>query len=164
MYIYHIVLFEIFSKNLSAGVPLTYYHFNSSSTSIENLTTKFLETPFTANTDYTYSKNGFLPNITLTEIFTNKYAQTSGDKLQIRAMNAEDIYGVTGLIEITYGITMKLNDVKYNKLFVNGAIYCLASACDSHYVWYVNTYGYVYASTYGNSVEYRHPSSCFFKP
>ena len=84
--------------------------------------------------------------------------------MQIRAMNAEDIYGVTGLIEITYGITMKLNDVKYNKLFVNGAIYCLASACDSHYVWYVNTYGYVYASTYGNSVEYRHPSSCFFKP
>ena len=78
----------------SAGVPLTYYHFNSSSTSIENLTAKFLETTFTANEKRTYIKNGFLPCITLIETFTNKYTKTSEDKLQVRAMKAEDLYMV----------------------------------------------------------------------
>lgn len=112
----------------SAGVPLTYYHKNLASTSVNNLTVKFLETPFTGNDDYTYRKNGFSPYITLNEIFKNAYTQISGDELQIRAMKAEDIYTITKLTEMTFGWAMNLGDTKYKKLFANGAWYNLASA------------------------------------
>ena len=110
----------------SAGVPLTYCHGGDSALSIENLTTNFLETQFTANIDRTYRKNGFLSNISLTEIFNNKYTNVSAEKLQVRAMKAEDIYGVTGLTEMNDKIN--LNDIKYGKLLVNGAEYFIASA------------------------------------
>ena len=145
---------------VSAGVPLTYYHKNSTSTSVNNLTVKFLETPFTGNDDYTYRKNGFLPNATLTEIFTNKYTNVSGERLQVRAMKAEDIYGVTGLTEMESGTTMNLSAVKYNKLLVNGANYWLASAYGSRGVWAVYCGGGV---NYHNGYEYRCPPCSFPK-
>ena len=101
---------------VSAGVPLTYYHtYGNSSTSVENLTTKFLEIPFTDDQGCTYRKTGFLPYIALTEIFNTKYTKVSGEKVQVRAMKAEDIYGVTGLTEMQIGTTMNLSAVKYNK-------------------------------------------------
>ena len=144
---------------VSAGVPLTYYHYNSSSTSVENLTTKFLETPFTADQDCTYRKTGFLPYIALTEIFNNKYTKVSGEKLQVRSMKAEDIYGVTGLAEMELGANMNLSNVKYNKLLVNGAYYWLASAYHSYTLWIVSNYGYVGS----NSSEFRCPPCSFSK-
>lgn len=73
----------------------------------------------------TYRKTGFLPYITLTETFSNKYTNTSGEKLQVRAMKAEDIFNVTGLKEMKIGYDMNLRDVKYNCLFINGADYWL---------------------------------------
>ena len=60
---------------ISAGVPLTYWLGNGVVTSIENISSNFLKTPFTVNDWGTYRKNGFLPNITLTEIFSNKYTK-----------------------------------------------------------------------------------------
>lgn len=145
----------------SAGVPLTYYHtYGNSSTSVENLTTKFLEIPFTADQGCTYRKTGFLPYIALTEIFNTKYTKVSGEKLQVRAMKAEDIYGVTGLTEMQTGTTMNLSAVKYNKLLVNGANYWLASAYSSNYLWYVGSYGNVGSSS---SNEYRCPPCSFSK-
>lgn len=145
----------------SAGVPLTYYHaYGNSSTSAENLTTRFLEIPFTADQGCTYIKTGFLPYIALTEIFNNKYTQTSGEKLQVRAMKAEDIYGVTGLTEMESGTTMNLSAVKYNKLLVNGANYWLASAYGSRGVWAVYCGGGV---NYHNGYEYRCPPCSFPK-
>lgn len=108
---------------VSAGVPLTYYHNGSSSTSVENLTTKFLEIPFTADQGCTYRKTGFLPYIALTEIFGNEYTNISGDKLQVRAMKAEDLYIVTGLIEMKTGKIMNLTDEKYENLIINGGDY-----------------------------------------
>ena len=145
----------------SAGVPLTYYHaYGNSSTSVENLTTRFLEIPFTADQGCTYRKTGFLPYIALTEIFNNKYTQTSGEKLQVRAMKAEDIYGVTGLTEMESGTTMNLSAVKYNKLLVNGANYWLASAYGSRGVWAVYCGGGV---NYHNGYEYRCPPCSFPK-
>ncbi len=146
---------------VSAGVPLTYYHtYGNSSTSVENLTTKFLEIPFTADQGCTYRKTGFLPYIALTEIFNTKYTKVSGEKLQVRAMKAEDIYGVTGLTEMQIGTTMNLSAVKYNKLLVNGANYWLASAFSSNYVWFVGSYGNV---SYTNSIENRCPPCSFSK-
>ena len=87
------------------------------------MTAKFLETTFTANEKRTYIKNGFLPCITLIETFTNKYTKTSEDKLQVRAMKAEDLYIVTGLIEMKTGKIMNLNDEKYENLIINGGDY-----------------------------------------
>ena len=110
---------------ISAGVPLTYNHVGDSSISIENLTSKFLETQFSPIQYRSYRKNGCLANVTLSEIFSNKYTNTSGEKLQVRAMNAEDIFNVTGLKEMKIGYDMNLRDVKYNCLFINGADYWL---------------------------------------
>lgn len=120
----------------SAGVPLTYYHtYRDSSISIENLTTKFLETPFTLNTSYTYRKNGFLQYVTLEYIFKNEYTNLVGEKLQIRALKAEDIYLITGLTEMIYGNSMNLDNIKYNNLFSNEAEYWIASAYTPTVLW-----------------------------
>ena len=143
----------------SAGVPLTYHHANSTNESVENLTTNFLETPFMTSTVRTYRKTGFLPYVSLTKTFKNKYTNVSGEKIQVRAMKAEDIYRVTGLTEMQTGGTMNLNDIKYNKLFSNGFTYYLASAYDFNYLWYVYDNGNVYNNN-GNR-EFRNPSSCF---
>ena len=150
------------NKSFSAGVPLTYYHKHSASTSVNNLTVKFLETPFTGNDDYTYRKNGFLPNITLTEIFSNKYTNISRERLQVRAMKAEDICNVTGLPEMIFGSAMNLADTIYDKLFANGAEYWLTSACNNStsQLWFVHTNGYVNS---GGNFEVRNSPSCFFK-
>ena len=145
---------------VSAGIPLTYYHKNSASTSVNNLTVKFLETPFTGNDDYTYRKNGFLPNATLTEIFTNKYTNVSGERLQVRAMKVEDICKVTRLPEMIFGSAMNLADTIYDKLFATGAEYWLTSACNNStsQLWFVQTYGYVNS---GGNFEIRNSPSCF---
>lgn len=147
---------------ISAGVPLTYHHANSTNESVENLTTNFLETPFMTSTVRTYRKTGFLPYVSLTKTFKNKYTNVSGEKIQVRAMKAEDIYRVTGLTEMQTRGTMNLNDIKYNKLFSNGFTYYLASAYDFNYLWYVYDNGNVYNNN-GNR-EFRNPSSCFSTP
>ena len=98
--------------------------------------------------------------MTLTEVFTNKYTKVSGDKLQVRSMKAEDIYGVTGLTKMQEGTTMNLSAVKYNKLLVNGANYWLASAYDSNCLWFVYDGGDVHGSI---GSEYRCPPCSFSK-
>ena len=105
-----------------------------------------------------YRKTGFLPYITPTETFSNKYTNISGEKLQVRAMKAEDIYNATGLTEIKAGTVMNLNDIKYSKLFANGATYCLASAYSSKNLWDM-----YYNGNVGNNgnYKYRSSSSCF---
>ena len=157
-YVFHIFKAIKIFWNFSAGVPLTYYHAESSATSIENLTTNFLTTPFSATEMRKYRKTGFLPYITPTETFSNKYTNISGEKLQVRAMKAEDIYNATGLTEIKAGTVMNLNDIKYSKLFANGATYCLASAYSSKNLWDM-----YYNGNVGNNgnYKYRSSSSCF---
>lgn len=47
-------------KLVSAGVPLNYYHYNTSATSVENLTTKFFNTSIeSSRTQYKFYKCGF---------------------------------------------------------------------------------------------------------
>ena len=81
----------------------------------------------------------------------------SGEKLQIRSMKVEDIYNITGLTEMLYDYTMELNNVKYNKLLVNGANFYIAFVHDSMYLWGVHGDG----RTSRSSAEYRNSSSCF---
>ena len=148
---------------ISAGVPLTYYHnYGDSTTSVENLAIKFLTTPFHASDKNRYRKTGFNPYKTLTQVFTNKYTATyasdttvtyptystntvTGTKtagtLKVRAMTMDDIKRATGLSSISYGTS--LTDASYQNLFNVGAIYWLASAFDSYYLWYVNNDGSV---------------------
>lgn len=85
----------------------------------------------------TYRKTGFLPYITLAATFSNKYTNISGEKLQVRAMNAEDIFNVTGLKEMKIGYDMNLRDIKYNCLFINGADYWLCHDI----MWTILAYG-----------------------
>ena len=145
----------------SAGVPLTYYHYGDSALSVENLTTNFLETPFTASIERTYRQNGFLPYVTLTETFTNKYTKLSGDKLQVRAMKAEDIFSVTGLTKMEDGNIMDLKNKKYNKLFRIESYYFVASLSFYKCLYYVLYTGEV-RSGYNYSV-YRDTPSSFSK-
>ena len=144
----------------SAGVPLTYYHAGDSALSIENLTTNFLETPFTVNIDRTYRKNGFLQNMSLVETFKNKYTNISGEKLQVRAMKAEDIYTVTGMTKIVQGNIMSLNNAKYNKLLTNGASYFIAFASNSSILWRIGDRGGV-SNGYDGGMFRNSPSSIF---
>ena len=129
----------------SAGVPLTYYHKNSASTSVNNLTVKFLETPFTGNDDYTYRKNGFLPNITLTEIFSNKYTNVNDGKPQVRSMNADDILKVIAKANNNMNNVSRDEIIKkvYNKLFYIGGDYFLATAYTSsaYDLWRIDSRG-----------------------
>ena len=108
--------------------------------SVEKLTLKFLEIQFNTKIEvekFAYQKNGFLSGLTLTEVFKNKYTSISGEKLQVSAMKAEDIYIATGLS------SMKVNlcDEKFNKLFVNGGNYFIASEYESYDLWYVHSNG-----------------------
>ena len=141
----------------SAGVPLTYYHYGNSTLSIENLTIKFLETPFTASIERTYRKNGFLSNMSLTETFANKYTKLSDEKLQVRAMTVDDMCRVIEVTKIDN--TINLKNIKYEKLLVNGANYLLASA-------YNNTNGLCFIGSngvfYGSGNEQRYSTYSIF--
>ena len=148
---------------LSAGVPLTYYHYMSAPSSLTDITTNFFETQFSSTNNRTYRKSGFLPYVTLKEIFDNKYTETSGDKLQVRSMNENDICNVIG-IEMSKDFSMNIENKKYNKLFVCDAFYYIAYARNP-YLWFIAKNGYVgnYGGTYKEESEFRYSSSCFFK-
>ena len=145
----NVVFFSVFpiTKTIpnSAGVPLTYYHpYGYSDMSVEKLTLKFLEIPFNTKIEvekFAYQKNGFLSGLTLTEVFKNKYTSISGEKLQVRAMKAEDIYIATGLSSMKVNLKMNLYDEKFNKLFVSGGNYFIASEYESYDLWYVHSNG-----------------------
>ncbi len=76
-------------------------------------------------------------------IFKNEYTNLVGEKLQIRALKAEDIYLITGLTEMIYGNSMDLDNIKYNNLFSNGAGYWIASAYTPTVLWRIEN-GHVY--------------------
>ena len=123
---------------------MTYYHVNDSALSIENLTKKFLTITFSSTEKNTYRKNGFYPYITLNEIFKNAYTQTNDEKLQVRAMKAEDVYNVTGMSALEEGGTDFKNG-KYNELLVFGTDYWLATAYNDYNLWRVVNDGRIYA-------------------
>ena len=151
-----------FLTSISAGVPLTYCHeYGKSDVSIENLTINFLNPQFSSTIIRTYRKNGFFPYITFFEIFANEYTCNSGEKLQVRSMKAEDIYNLTGLIEMVHGEVMNLKDKKYNKLLYIGADYWIASMYNTNCLWYVIDNGNVDSSY--NMREARCSSNCFSK-
>ena len=81
--------------------------------------------------------------MTLEYIFKNEYTNLVGEKLQIRALKAEDIYLITGLTEMIYGNSMNLDNIKYNNLFSNGAGYWIASAYTPRVLWRIEN-GRVY--------------------
>lgn len=153
---------------VSAGVPLTYMPNGNVATSIERLAINFLTTPFHASDYWTYRKNGFNPNKSLTEIFNNKYtatyasnttvtyptystntvtAQKAAGKLKVRAMTKEDIVNSTGVTWAS-GYEMGLRDAKYDKLYANGGVNWFASAREEGYLWYVDDLAGVYGSYY----------------
>lgn len=129
----------------SAGVPLTYWHGGGVVTSIENISSNFLKTPFTVNGSGTYRKNGFLPNITLTEIFSNKYTNVNDGKPQVRSMNADDILKVIAKANNNMNNVSRDEIIKkvYNNLFYIGGDYFLATAYTSsaYDLWKINSRG-----------------------
>lgn len=129
-----------FLTSISAGVPLTYYHpYKDSNISEKNLTFSFLEISFSEFKEYSYRKNGFMPYITLTEIFNVEYTQKINSKLHVRAINSEDVCRITGFSEMAYGNSMNLTDMKYDKLFINDTNYWLGTAYNDSALWSVRS-------------------------
>lgn len=58
---------------VSAGIPLTYYHYDNAATSIKNLAINFLNIPFSISDNFTFRRNGFTQTITLEEVFNNEF-------------------------------------------------------------------------------------------
>lgn len=104
----------------------------------------FLNIQFSSLENATYRKNGFIPFISLTEAFKNTYTQTNDEKLQVRAMKAEDVYNVTGMSALEEGGTDFKNG-KYNELLVFGTDYWLATAYNDYNLWRVVDDGRIYA-------------------
>ena len=130
---------------ISAGIPMTYHHtYGYSEASEKNLTDNFLTTEFTTDSGNTYRKNGFNPNMSLTQVFTNKYTNTKEDGItpNVRSVMQEDIFkvkedmlgqsGVTSLVVGEY-----LNDVKFQNMFKTGGLFWLASAYSENALWHV---------------------------
>lgn len=132
---------------VSAGVPLTYYHYDSSTTSVTNLTTNFLTTIFDPSANNTYRKTGFSPYLTLTEVFTNEYTEMNGTAPNVRSMLNEDILRITG--DETFSGSISLTKPEYQNLFHVSSDYWLASAYSSSRLWYVYYGGDIYYSSSG---------------
>ena len=155
---------------VSAGVPLSYYHYNNSSTSVTNLTTGFFSTPINTETktNYNYYKCGFkngstaLTNINdVKNLFNNNLTAKNGETPKVQAMTKADldkVYDPTETSTTSSGTYVK--DAKFDNMLAipskdqSGyyAIYWLASAYSSNNLWYVNNGGYVnynYSNAYG---------------
>ena len=136
-------------RNLSAGVPLTYYHYGNLALSIENLIDNFIETSFTVDTNNTYRKSGFLLYKTLFQTFDNAYTDINGIRLKIRALNIQDI---SNIISIPIEKDLKLNDVNLNKLFDIGSNYYIASQYNSDQIWLMSAWTHgIYGANGGES-------------
>ena len=139
---------------VSAGVPLTYYHYMSAPGSLADITTNFFETKFSSTENRAYRKSGFLPYITLKEIFDNKYTEISGDKLQVRSMNEKDICNAQKT-ETNKDWSRDIGNKKYNRLFTCGAIYYVAYATSSC-LWFIDgEYVGNYGGGYKENSEFR---------
>ena len=71
-----------------------------------------------------------MPNITLTEIFSNKYTNVNAGKPQVRSMNADDILKVIAKANNNMNNVSRDEIIKkvYNNLFYIGGDYFLATA------------------------------------
>ena len=142
---------------VSAGLPLSYYHYYSSKDSVENLAIQFLTTSFHESNGDTYRKTGFNPYQTLIQIFTNKYTATyekdtsvtyptystytaTGTKvagtLKVRAMTVQDVKLSTGLSFIPVGTSFM--DAKYQQLYYINSSYSFASGAGSDTLWMIH--------------------------
>ena len=97
---------------VSAGVPLTYYHYNNAETSIKKLAINFLKIPFGTAENYTFRKNGFNPYLTLTEVFNNKYTATYESDTEVSYTSTYD----NGTTSVTYTGTKSTGDLKVRSM------------------------------------------------
>ena len=151
---------------VSAGVPLSYYHYNNSSTSVTNLTTVFFSTPINTETktNYNYYKCGFknggttLTNINdVKSLFNNNLTAKNGETPKVQAMTKEDldkVYDSTGATTTAYNTYV--TDAKFDNMLAipskdqlgKYARYWLASAYNSGNLWDVDFYGRVFINEY----------------
>ena len=152
-------------KIVSAGVPLSYYHYTNNSTSVTNLTTGFFSTPINTetNTKYNYYKCGFkngstaLTNINdVKNLFNNNLTAKNGETPKVQAMTKKDldkVYDSTGATTTAYNTSV--TDAKFDNMLAipskdkSGyyAMYWLASAYGSSSLWNVYYSGCVYGIT-----------------
>lgn len=91
-------------KIVSAGVPLSFEHFDDNGRSISCLTTNFFNTPIGTN-EYQFRKCGFKDQGELVtdmtqvkSLFNNDYtAKDASNNPEVRSMKKEDIDKVCGL-------------------------------------------------------------------
>ena len=142
--------------NLSAGVPLTYYA-SSTDLSYEKLASEFLSIPFSSTEENVFRKNGFTPYLLLSEIFENKFTNTSGEKMQVRMMNFSDISRITLNFNADH---QYLGNAKYNKLFVFGSRYYIIGGKG---IWFIRGNTWNADILWGCDSEQRNSPRCFIK-
>ena len=110
---------ETYIRLISAGVPLNYYHYDTSATTVTNLTTNFFSTPISSTlTQYNFYSCGFknssgnvITNIVdLKTLFTNKYTQMEGTTPKVQSITKEDLDKVYGS-ETSNGTSLVENDL-----------------------------------------------------
>ena len=148
---------ETYLRLIPAGVPLNYYHYGDSATTVANLTTGFFNTPINSTlTQYNFYSCGFkdasgnaITNMDdLKTLFTNKYTQVEGTTPKVQSITKEDLDKVYG------GVTSGGTSVASNDLLAipckspedsEYAQFWLAAANGGGGVWYVYYYGGVNA-------------------
>ena len=158
---------------VSAGVPLSYFHYDNGSTSVTNLTTGFFSTPINTETEtiYNYYKCGFkngstvLTNINdVKNLFNNNLTAKNGEIPKVQAMTKEDldkVYDSTGATTTAYNTYV--TDAKFDNMLAmpskaqSGyyARYWLASACNSRSLWHVNLSGFMDYDYYSGTCGVR---------
>ena len=146
-------------KLVSAGVPMSYYHGNDSSTSVTNLTTNFFSTPINSTvTQNNFYQCGFkeaqdsattISNIAnLRTLFANSFTQVNGEIPKVQVMTKDELDAAK--------TDVNSSDYKSSDLL---AIPCkgnesseyaqtwLASAYNDYYLWNVDYGGDVYRSS-----------------
>ena len=154
---------------VSAGVPLSYYYYNNSSTSVTNLTTGFFSTPINTETKtaYNYYRCGFknggttLTNINdVKNLFNNNLTAKNGETPKVQAMTKADLDKVYDPTETsTTSVGTDVKDAKFDNMLAIPskdqsyyyAYYWLASARSSSRLWCVNCNGHVDDSIYNAS-------------
>ena len=118
---------------VSAGVPFTYSHGTSSTESTNALVNEFLSN--------SYASSGVNSNITLDEVFNNKFTAVNDDgSLAVRALTADDVIGVVGDTAFNAG---DLASIANHDMFSVGGDYWLATAntAQAGNLWYVSEAG-----------------------
>jgi len=150
-------------KLISAGIPMSYYHYDNSYASVTNLTTNFFDTPINSTvTQYNFYQCGFKETqdststiqniIDLKALFTNNFTQIQEEVPKVHAMTKDELDGAKIAVNATY---YKDNDLLIIPKKDNYSVsFWLATSNDIYSICHASTYD-TYESVYGSNKDIR---------